>query len=258
MIRTDIVSLNRKQSIRYLRDILQGILDPAVIRRITATLMRDDGIHERTQLERRWYDTYDFSIYSEDQYLIEAWYCWHYYSRKYIQAITKPNAVQQQSVRDLLSDTATIVDLGNGLGLTTGALANLFPNGKIIGTNVKPSTQYTIAERLANIYNYTMTDDLETITGPVELIFASEYFEHHTHPIDHLNDIINVLQPRYLLLANAFTADAIGHFNTYTINGEETEDRVTNRLFSQNLRKHGYNPIPTTFWNNRPALWERR
>jgi len=258
MIRTDLVGLNRKQSIRYLADLIHEVLDPIVVRQIFTTLMRDDGKHERNQLERRWYSTYDFNIYKEDQYLIEAWYCWHYYSRKYIQAITKPNAVQQQSVRNLLPDTATIVDLGNGLGLTTGALSNLFPNGKIIGTNVKPSTQNTIAERLANIYKFTMTDNLTTITDPVDLIFASEYFEHHTHPIDHLNDIIKTLQPRYLLLANAFTADAIGHFNTYTINGKETEDRATNRLFSRNLREHDFNPVQTTFWNNRPALWERQ
>lgn len=257
---TNLHTLNKRQSIDYLRHILieSHALDPKIIDDIYRTLIEDSGAAVRAQMEIDWYNTTDFGIYALDNYLIEAWYCWHNYSRQYITSITKPNTVAGKSISDLLPTHPLIVDLGNGLGLTSAAIKRTTPNATVIGTNIKPSTQFTIAEHIAHAYNFTMTDDINTISDSVDLVFASEYFEHHPEPVEHLDHIINTLNPHRLLIANAFTAQAIGHFNHYTINGKTTPNKQTGRIFNTRLREHGYTQTDTTLWNHRPALWTRQ
>ena len=111
-----------------------------------------------------------------------------------------------------------------------------------------------MAKDLAKQYGFTMLPD-HTSLNNVDLIFASEYFEHWDNPITHLEDILMNTKPRYLLLANAFTQDAIGHFNEYYHNGVTYSKGQMNKLFNKTMKKWGYKKIPTKCWNTRPAFW---
>lgn len=276
MIRqTDLLKLNKKQSITYLGYVLREAtsLTDETITFLCSHLLFDEGLKLRLQMGRDWYDSIrryriddarrepDYSIYARDEYLVEAWSCWQSYSRMYVKALAKPNALFEQSVFDALSERPVIVDLGNGLGFTSVALKQLAPQASVIATNVSPSLQYDIANALSNTYDFTMTSDLQSISKPVDLVFASEYFEHFEKPIDHLNEVIETLNPKFLALANAFNTQAIGHFTHYAVEdfyNEETDGRTVSNLFNKRLRQHGYKMIDTKIWNQRPVIWQKQ
>lgn len=208
-------------------------------------------------LENRWYDGLkkgfaDYGIYSEKVYLSDMWACWSIYSRKYLMNIQKLTSTTQ-----LLNGVTKIVDMGCGAGLTTAAFKQIFPNANVIGVNIEDTAQIKLCRHFANIYGFNISTDINEIGSDVDVVFASEYFEHIKEPITHLEDIIRIMNPKMMIIANAFGTISVGHFNEYTINGSEIHGKKSNRIFSAAMRKAGYTMIKCGWWNNKPNVWVR-
>lgn len=223
--------------------------DGATIRALT------DGYDPEGPLFDRWYESLergdpDYSVYMEPVYFAEALFCWNDYSRGYLRALHKNGVVSD------LSDVDVVVDLGCGLGLTTAALAEAFPSAKVYGTNLPGSIQYEIARSLSTEHGFEIVENLRDIpSGGRTLVFASEYFEHFPSPVEHLRDVLEILDPSALVVANTFTGDAIGHFQSYLDGGTTIGRKAIGRLFGRELRGRGYTAT-WGGWNNKPRLWK--
>jgi len=240
---------------------LGGFLD--VIRQVGAdseivsSLIRTD----RSELERRWYGSLiagvpDFTVYSTDDYLAEAWFCWRNYSRKYLRELQK----KLTTLYDF-SDVRKVIDLGCGIGYSTSALKGLFQRAEVVGTNVGNSPQSRVCAVLAQRYGFRIAESVEGLfPDGTDLIFASEYFEHFDNPLAHLLEILRYCSPRAMLIANTFTSPSIGHFPSYNPSpypGPRLIGIRCSKAFNAVLRSKGYRKILTGFWNERPSLWAK-
>jgi 2-polyprenyl-3-methyl-5-hydroxy-6-metoxy-1,4-benzoquinol methylase len=199
-------------------------------------------------LEARWYesldlDAPDYGIYMTDTMLADLWVCWQTYSRRYLQC-----------VRKLGLDPRRIVDVGCGLGYSSGSLKMMFPRAEVFATNMPKTPHWTFAHHMSEEFDFKLLP-LEEI-GTADLVFASEYFEHHQEPLQHLDDVLE-LQPEALVIANTFTQRSLGHFNRYIVGEHLLDGRKTSREFNDGLRIRGYTKIPTLFWNDRPTFWRK-
>jgi len=207
------------------------------------------------RLEKQWYASLDtgkpdWSVYGDDYYLAELWSCWAVYSRGYMRSI--------RGVSDDLGVVYSVVDLGCGFGLTTAAWKELYPEANIIGTNLDGIVQTKLARLNADRHGFQIVSSINEIEEPIDIIFASEYFEHFQEPIQHLLEIVQTLQPRIIFAANAFSARSIGHFKRYCLNGHWIDGLAISRLFNKAARRFGYKKVETGFWNNRPTCWMRQ
>lgn len=212
-------------------------------------------------LQVRWYASVDrgwpdYGIYDGDEYLGELWACWQVCSRKYLHAIQSPKCLPSGSIVADIGAVHSVVDLGCGCGQTSAMLSALFPGAAVFGTNLRDTTQWRVAASYARDYNFTLVQDVTSLPVPAGLVFASEFFEHLEDPIPYLWAVL-ALQPSHLLIANAFNAEAIGHFRTYRVNGRRADGRETSRAFNAVLREAGYTKQNTALWNNRPSYWKR-
>jgi SAM-dependent methyltransferase len=202
-------------------------------------------------LERRWYAALraggapDYAVYNDPDYASDLWACWVVYSRKYL--------LQLRTIRDRFTDVASIADLGCGFGYTTAGLVELFPGVRVCGTNLEQTFQFATATAVGRQHGF---DVVPKVSRPTDLVFASEYFEHFDRPVDHLFDVIATARPRYFVIANAFSATSIGHFDCYHYRQATVPNAAMGRLFNAGLRHHGYGSVETGFWNNRPAVWK--
>lgn len=208
------------------------------------------------ELRRRWYRSVvrlepDYGVYADDLYLAEAFGCWWSYSRRYVYEIERQR--KGGSVLERLGPVGSVADLGCGIGESTAALADLFHDAAVYGTNVEPSSQWTIASLRAESSRYT----LATEPAPADLVFASEYFEHFAAPVRHLREVLEAARPRIVATANAFSAESCGHFPVYEIDGRLRSPADTSRAFGAELRRHGFRRLDVAIWNNRPTVWIR-
>ena len=260
--------LTDKATLADFRALLTGIVpDPAPILAIAqqrhgelAQSDHDSWLGD-TALERRWYASVkrgdpDYGVYLDDEYLADCWAGWVNYSRDSLRKLTPANSLPPSGVLgDLRAmGVSTIMDLGCGMGLTTAALTELFPDAQVTGTNLPGCSQYLIAERLAAQYGFTMIPTAES-ARPVDLVLASEYFEHFEAPVVHLREVLTALRPRALVIANAFNVSSIGHFPAYLVDGRYHDGKATSRAFSAEMKRHGYLKVKTAIWNNRPSYW---
>jgi trans-aconitate methyltransferase len=160
------------------------------------------------------------------------------------------------SVVDDMDNVNVIVDLGNGIGLTTKKIAEIFPSASVYATNIEVSYQYKIASELATSCGFTMMSDLKDMPLQADMMFASEYFEHFDRPIEHLDYIMSLQKPRYMIIANGFNGDAIGHFDTYFHMDKSYSSKEMNKLFSACMIRHGYKRVKTRLWNDRPQYYK--
>lgn len=217
----------------------------------------------------RWYTSLiagnpDYSVYGEDEYIAELWACWKVYSKQHLRNIQKSTSLFTDSIANKHQDDKTIVDLGCGFAYTTAAITQIFPNTKVYGTNLDGTLQMNVAKTMASDYNFTMCGDPSEIGGIADLAFASEYFEHFERPLDHLDYIVSTINPKALLIANAFGPIAIGHFREYEIavnsivGYERVDAKKAGKLFNERMAHHGYVKVKTKLWNNRPAYWVKK
>ena len=214
-------------------------------------------------LEQRWYESlrkgfFDYDVYNTDEYIAELWACWVVYSRNYLLNIQKENSLPPIGIANSLHPVRKVLDLGCGFGYTTASLKEIFKNAEVTGTNIENTVQISVARLLANEYNFRIVSNLDEVNGKYDLIFASEYFEHIHEPIKHLDEIITKLQPKAFLIANAFGTQAVGHFDTYLLNGTLIPGKLMSKIFGKRLKQYGYEHVQTKLWNKRPNFWRKK
>lgn len=224
---------------------------------IAALRSRKDGEHppvlrEFDAMEARWYASIaagapDWSVYAEPLYFCDIWYCWKTYSQKYLRQIGSLGIAETL----FESGINSVLDLGCGIGYSTRALKALFP--VVAGTNLADTPQFAMAAEIGAEAGF------EVVTTPraADLVFASEYFEHFERPAEHLREIIEIVAPRALLIANTFTSPSIGHFPAYRDGTNTLRGVEMSKAFNATLRAAGYVQQKTKMWNQRPALWRR-
>lgn len=215
------------------------------------------------ELEDNWYEYIpDYKVYSHPYYFVDLWACWITYSRQYLLSIKKTRTFKNQSIYSYikrLSTTNHMIDLGCGLGFTSLGLKELFPNHFIHSTNYPGTDHFKFSQAISEDgKKFRVFENLPNHLRDVDLIFASEYFEHIQDCLDHLDNIIYYCKPKFLLIANAFNSTSIGHFNMFVNknNGDIRRDKI-GRIFNKTLREHGYIKQKTKLWNNRPNFWIR-
>jgi len=226
-------------------------------------------LRHNQELEQHWYDSLkkgdpDYSVYDDVYYLADCFICWKRYSRKYLKEIINPKSlgkkvkgewIDLQSIKEYMSTPEKIADIGCGIGYSSAALTEMFPYSNIIGTNLRETKQWKVCEYLANEQGFDLTETVQQV-GKVDMVFASEYFEHFLTPVEHLIEVMHNCEPRYILFANTFGSKSIGHFDTYYHDSTPYTGREISRLFSKMLRKFGYKKVKTNCWNNRPNFYE--
>lgn len=246
-----------------------------LISKATMRFLADGGkngvhAHERLmEIENIWYNSLRngddsspaYDVYGLDDYLAEVWCCWEFYARKYVKNIFEHRLVPPLGVQGYMGDGA-ILDVGNGMGLSTAYFKQQFPKRRVVGTNLLDTTQWKMNTMLSSSYGYELVDEATMLKAggigeDVAMVFASEYFEHFQNPLDHLKEMM-VLQPKVWITANAFKADAIGHFDVYYVNGEPKDATEMSRLFTASMNYYGYKKLNTKLWNNRPTVWVKQ
>ena len=223
-------------------------------------------------LTNKWYENLEkqdfdkeFSIYNEDYYFTDMWYCFQKYSRGYLKSLYKNSMSDGSAIYDFIKhDVNTILDLGCGIGYTTSALKQIFPNQTVYATNLKETKQWKFCQMMSQQYNFILTDDINEIPEKIDFVFASEYFEHIYDCIDHLLNIIEMVSPKYFFIANSFNTRSVGHFEHYKFTDTKKPPHIflkheseISRLFNNTLREYGYEKIKTKLWNNKPTLWRK-
>lgn len=212
---------------------------------------------EIKRLQDTWYSslatTPDYSVYADAYYLCDIWLCWKLYSSRAIRDIER-RQIAGKTGRDYFTEVHTVLDLGSGFAYTTHALCDLFPQAKVTATNIADTWQYNFSQANSG-GRYTVTNDHASV-GKIDLLFASEYFEHHDNT-QHIYAVLQSNQPRYVVVANGYTGTAIGHFLQYNHRGTMIENRKMNRVFKEIMLDCGYKREQTTIWNNRPQVWSK-
>jgi hypothetical protein len=214
------------------------------------TIVSRDAKRARRQLEARWYASVDagapdFGVYVGIDAIIEAWACYTVFSRRYVRATTQ-----------FVTDPKSIVDVGCGCGYTCAQLRLAYPSAAVVATNVL-GAQFDLALVVAARFGFDVRETVAGI-GPIDLLFASEYFEHFERPIAHLDTLLDELAPKQIVVANAFGSTSVGHFPVYIDGDASVPNKAIGRRFNARLRERGYAPVKTGFWNNRPAIWQQR
>jgi SAM-dependent methyltransferase len=213
-------------------------------------LLKDKTLYDL--LTKEWYRYLEknnlkeaLTVYDNEYYFLDLFECYKSYSRKYLKSLEKP------PLYDLVKNIKSFVDIGCGLGYSTGVLKQMFPKAKGYATNLKGTRQWKFNEVLAKRLNFTLVESVDNL-GHIDLVFASEYFEHIESPIGHLANIIDKISPKYFIIANSFNTKSIGHFHDY--NGIN-ESKIS-RVFNNFLVEKKYGRVKAKLWNNRPAIWK--
>jgi hypothetical protein len=197
--------------------------------------LNDESLFAR--LTDEWYGTFSLDIYHKPTHFIGLIDCYLKYSRKYIRELTKLNL-----------KINSFVDVGCGLGYSTMALKQVYPNAQSYGTNLKNS-QWKFCETL----DFNLKESVDGI-GHVDMVFASEYFEHIKEPLAHLKTILDETTPKYLVIANSFNTRSAGHYRIYHAGINESK---MSRIFNNFVKDNGFKKFDTGFWNCRPTVWEK-
>ena len=230
-----------------------------------------ESFRKRQNLEIKWYESLEkkepwYDVYNQLDILPDIWACWVLYSRKYLVTICSDKSLatkdhhgnwyNKKSIVEDMGEINSIVDVGCGIGYTTVALQEIFPKAKVYGTQVEGTYQFDVCTKTVANTDISIVPNVLSIEGDVDLVFASEYFEHFERPIEHLTEILKK-KPKCLIIANAFNSISIGHFNIYKHKDQEFNPVQISRMFNATLKIEGYKLVKTKCWNNRPAYWKK-
>jgi hypothetical protein len=109
---------------------------------------------------------------------------------------------------------------------------------------------------MAKRYDFNMIESSADIGNNVDVVFASEYFEHFYDPVDHLGDIVSNVSPKYFVIGNAFNTWSIGHFIKYKAHNSIVDQSNIGMVFNNSLRQLGYDHLETKLYNNKPNIWQ--
>ena len=230
-----------------------------------AVVLKDryaEHLQKVLRLEDEWYKSNctNFDVYDDDYYFIDIWLCFVIFSRKYLRSLVKEKqigSIHRVSFLDISKNVRTVLDLGCGIAYSTASLKQIYPNAIVTGTNIKDTKQWKFCKYMANKYDFRLEADVKNLQNEQDLVFASEYFEHIINPIEHLDEVL-ALNPKMLVLANAFNTKALGHFLTYKHEGENIDQKDISKMFNNHLKDNGYKKLKTKFWNNRPNVWVKQ
>ncbi len=204
------------------------------------------------ELAEVWYESLklqkpDYSVYSHENYIVDIWLCWQFFSRNYLREVRK---------YEIQENVKSVLDLGCGIGYTSIALKRLFRGAIVYGLNMKDTYQYNFCYEMSHSYGFKMVSDYTNLKE-INLLFASEFFEHVESPMDYFRDLMKFIRPSLLIISNSFNTYGVGHFTTYTdsVAGHIPQERIS-RLFNQLICDSGYIKLDTGFWNNKPTIWK--
>lgn len=197
-----------------------------------------------------------YEVYNDDYYFTDIWNCFVGYSRTYLRRLYN-QSIDDNSIVDLTSDAKIILDIGCGIGYSTACLTQIYPNAHVYGLNIRGTKQWQFCESVSKKYNFTMIDSIDQIGNNVDVLFASEFFEHIIDPREYITDLVTKISPRYMLIANAFNTRSIGHFDVYIDRGQNVGADKMSKIFNSSLRSLGYQKIKTTLFNNKPNVWKK-
>lgn len=227
----------------------------------TALFYIKTGIHFKHMTDD-WYRFVDagdmfnaYKVYDDEYYFTDVWNCFVTYSRRYLRDFYKPTLFNSTSVMDATKECKSIVDIGCGIGYSTAALTQMYPGAKVYGLNLRNTKQWTFCETVAKEHGFTMIENIEEIPGSIDMVFASEFFEHLEDPIYYVQHIQYTLKPKCMVIANSFNTHAIGHFNIYKHLGHDIPASEMSRRFNQHVENLGYIRSPHKFFNNKPTVW---
>lgn len=221
--------------------------------------LRQTSLHP---IEEAWYASVhrgdpDYSLYGAPYFTSEMWACWKFYSSKFLRTMHK-GILQEygMSLSELMTGTIdTVLDMGNGVGLTTSALKEIYPDSTVYGFNLDGTDQYRIAEENARVHDFHQISDLQLVEGTRPMVWATEFFEHIVSPLDLVTELHETVRPSVWVIANSFGSRSMGHFETYYIKGRPVGGKAIGRKFNDHLRRLGYEKLETGYWNSRPTVW---
>lgn len=192
-----------------------------------------------------------YRVYDDDYYFVDIFNCYITYSRYYINRILKSKAYED------LKDITSFVDIGCGLSYSTCALKQLFPNAKAYAVNLRDTKQWKFCEVMGQKYDFTLVGSIHEIKQNVDMVFASEYFEHIERPLDHFDEIVSAVNPKWFVIANAFNTHSIGHYEKYCHDNLTIDQSKISSMFNKHIRENNYKDINYSIWNNKPKIWKK-
>jgi SAM-dependent methyltransferase len=201
---------------------------------------RSDEAPVIIEQELRWYasltaGTPDFSIYDEP--LSNVFACWQCYSKHALK--------KAQSTISSLKDVSSVVDVGCGCGYSTAALKELLPHAEVFCTEFEgPKSSWKFVEQLGKERGFSVVHNVQELNRHIDLVFASEYFEHFADPIRHMRELLQACTPKYLVVVNSFNTRGAGHFILH----KDINDRFWGALF-----EFGYRKVETGFFKEKPS-----
>jgi SAM-dependent methyltransferase len=203
-------------------------------------------MNEAWQAHQR--DADDFSHYHDPEYVWPVWACfvnWSGPALKQCIPIARDSGVK------------SVLDFGAGVGATTALLAAELPDAQVVYQNLR-GQQWDAAKELFGSLGLGNVVMVEEATTGTDCVVTFEVMEHFREPIKQAQILVGPDSGSRLYFDNStFSVDWLGHYLEYSDGKSLVPAKKFKRQYNRALRSWGWHSLPTRFWNNRPAVWER-
>jgi SAM-dependent methyltransferase len=200
-----------------------------------------------------------YHLYHDPEYIYEGIHCFRKSkvgAEATVAVLTGESTFADGSLFDADLSKVSVLDIYNGVGLTTALLA--LNNIKVESFNdCEPQVRFmnvaTDVLKLQQIPNH-----VEKPKKLFDVITSFEVFEHYSDPLIHLAEIISMLKPNGLLIESSGfngSGDNIGHFDSYPIMGWLMPYRKA-RIALTNCIGQYFDRVQNNF-NQNPTVWRR-